>query len=394
MKNGNLVSWVKQEGDMIEPGDVLVEIETDKAIMEVEATTGGVLSKIIVAAGTASVAIDTPIAIISQVGDTDELIQTAISEAMRPQTGQQREMASETGPLSSQTVLVDNNQLRNVVKSSPLARKIAEINGIDLCQLTGTGPGGRIIRCDVENKLRVESDSPLKNSVKYVDEEASPLRKVIADKLTKIKQEVPHFYMKFVVDVTDLLKIREDINDKGHLGTKITINDMIIKATALAMRDEPSVNAAWNNGKIRKFRTVDIAVAVAVPDGLYTPVIENADRKSLADISVEIKNLTELAKQGRLHPSQYNGGSLTISNLGMYEVDTFLSIINSPQGGILSIGAAKPTPMFDCAGTLTKRYVVNIGYAIDHRIIDGKAAALFLNALSRYMSSPALLIIS
>jgi pyruvate dehydrogenase E2 component (dihydrolipoamide acetyltransferase) len=391
MRTGNLVSWVKKEGEWIEPGDVILEIETDKAVMEVEAVNKGTLAKIIVSAGTENVAVDTPIAIISQAGETDEAVLSAIAEIAGATT-------SQDVCIQEKQEVIDIIPRRSTVKASPLARRLADIRHIDISQIVGTGPGGRIVKNDIINASRSDEGHAERSTgisaIRYIDEDMPKMRRIIADKLTRSKREVPHFYMTLDADVTSLLSIRDEINKSGQLGNKLTVNDFIIKATALAMRDEPNVNIIWIDGRIRKFMAVDVAVAVAVDDGLFTPVIKDADKKGIVEISNEMKELADLAKKNRLTPSQYAGGSITISNLGMYGVNSFLSIINTPHSGILSIGAAKKTFTYtDDGGALERRSILTIGYAIDHRVIDGRAAALFLNALARRLSAPAVLIL-
>lgn len=398
MEKGNLVTWCKNEGDEIAVGDVIAEIDTDKATMEVESIHKGVLAKILVQAGTHDVVVRTPIAIIKQKNDTEEDIKNAIDKALAPISNEESNNSEEVEIISDVTtdIPVVKSEHSEKLKASPLAKRIANEYGIDLTSIIGSGPHGRIVKSDVLNIKQLSN-----NSVKidfpavsrFIDEPISSLRKVIAEKLTKCKNTVPHFYMSASANVTELLKIRRQINDSGKLDTKITVNDLITKAVALALREEPSVNVIWNNEKIRKFSTVDISIAVAVEEGLFTPIIWSADLKRIEDISKEIKDLAKKAKEGKLKPEQFMGGSITISNLGMYDIDSFFSIINPPQGSILSIGAAKKQAIYNNEGEIVPSDIINIGYAVDHRVINGGDAAKFLEKLIKYLENPILLII-
>ena len=398
MEKGNLVSWCKNEGDEIAIGDVIAEIDTDKATMEVESIYKGVLAKIIVPAGTHDVAVRTPIAVISQKKDTDEEIQKAIDSVLNGLVSNSKEPEMKTEKVisvSEKTAEIEVSvQSFDGIKASPLAKRIANEYGIDISSITGTGPHGRIIKDDVLS-FKQMSSSVVRNiptGAKFVDESISSMRRVIAEKLTKSKQETPHFYMTASANISDLLNIRKQINDSGKLDTKITVNDLIMKAVGLAMKDEPSVNVAWNNGSMRRFSTVDVSVAVAVDNGLITPIIWSADVKSLCEISREIKDLAKKAKEGKLKPEQFIGGGITVSNLGMYRIDSFSSIINPPQGSILSIGPAKKTPIYNESGVLVPADIMSIGYAVDHRVIDGGNAAKFLEILVKYLENPILLV--
>ncbi len=398
MEKGNLVTWCKNEGEEISVGDVIAEIDTDKATMEVESIYKGILAKILVPAGTHDVPVRTPIAVIKQKNDTEEDIKNAIAKASVPTPSEESGIFEKIEIVSETIVEMPSEEIETseIIKASPLAKRIANEYGIDLTAITGSGPHGRIIKEDVLNVKQL-SNHPTKidfpKTSKFIDEPASSLRKVIAEKLTKCKKEVPHFYMSVSANVTELLKFRKQINDSGKLDTKITVNDLITKAVALALKEEPSVNAIWNNGKVRKFSTVDVSVAVAVEDGLFTPVIWSADLKRIEVISKEIKDLAKKAKEGKLKPDQFMGGSITISNLGMYNIDSFFSIINPPQGSILSIGSAKKLPVYNNEDKIISADIITIGYAVDHRVINGGDAAKFLEKLVKYLENPILLVI-
>jgi len=399
MEKGNLVTWCKNEGDEIAIGDIIAEIDTDKTTMEVESIHKGILAKILVQAGTHDVPVKTPIAIIKQKNDTEEDIKNAIEKASVSNLDDSNQNASEEIETISERVIdvpSTNSGNSEKIKASPLAKRIANEYGIDLSTIIGSGPHGRIVKDDVLNVKQLSSQSTQINfpkESKFIEEPASSLRRVIAEKLTRCKNEVPHFYMSISANVTELLKIRKQINDSGKLDTKITVNDLITKAVSLALKEEPSVNVVWNNGKIRKFSTVDVSVAVAVEDGLFTPVIWSADLKRIETISKEVKDLAKKAKEGKLKPDQFMGGSITISNLGMYSIDSFFSIINPPHGSILSIGAAKKSPIYNNEGKFVPSDMINIGYAVDHRVINGGDAAKFLEQLVKYLENPILLII-
>ncbi len=380
MEKGNLVSWCKNEGDEIAIGDVIAEVDTDKATMEVESVYKGKLERVLVAAGTHDVAVKTPIAIIRQKSDTDEDIAQAIAGINSREIPNQPEP-----PRPAPTRPPHNTRVGITQKASPLAKRLANELGINISDLSGTGPHGRIVKNDVIN-----AKTPV-NEPAYIDKPISSMRKIIAKKLTKAKQEIPHYYMSVKANVTSLLQLRKQLNDSGKLNTKITVNDLIVKAVANAMREVPEINVIWNNDTIRHFNNIDISIAVAIDGGLVTPVIKNANKKSLGQISQEIKDLSNRAKEKKLTPEEYNGGTLTISNLGMFGVNSFLSIINSPQSSILSIGATQKEVIINEYNFIHSADTLNIGYAIDHRVIDGAVAAKFLKQLKANLETPALI---
>ncbi|MDR1365075.1 MAG: 2-oxo acid dehydrogenase subunit E2 [Holosporales bacterium] len=387
MEKGNIVAWRKTEGDSVEVGDVVLDVDTDKATMEVEATYAGTLEKILTPAGSRDVPVKTTIAILRQRGDSDDDVARIMSE-ITPVPGV---CACAPNTASRTHVIVDAPKDVSVISASPLARKIANEYGIDISKIPGSGPGSRVVRADVEKAIDLSNShslEPTESASPYVDAPPSNIRKIIAEKLTKSKQDVPHFYLNVSADITSLIKIREEINSGGVADTKITVNDLVIKATALALSDHPDVNVAWSNGQIRKFSNVDISVAVSVDDGLITPVVRRADRKSVVEISHEIKRLAQLAKTKSLTLQQIAGGGITVSNLGMYGVDHFFAIINSQQGSILSIGKADTVPMYNERGEIVAAQMLRIGHAVDHRVIDGAVAAKFLSSLVTYLQNP------
>ena len=386
MEKGNLVTWCKNEGAEVAVGDLIAEIDTDKATMEVESIYKGVLAKILVPAGTHDVAVKTPIAIIRQKDDTDEDIAHAMENISNmTKVNQNDELAqSEKSVEPACNTFLDTKH--SEVSASPLAKRLANEYGMDITQLSGSGPHGRIVKQDIlsaretlQQSKHIEMNA---NRPRYVDTSATSMQKLIAEKLTKVKQEVPHFYMSTKVDVTSLINLRKKLNDNENLDTKITVTDLLVKAIAVSMSEEPGVNVMWNNGSIRHFNTVDISIAVATDNGIITPIIWDADKKSLMQISRDIKALAVKAKEKSLSPEQYTGGALTISNLGMFGIDTFYSIINPPQASILSIGSARKEPIVGEDGNIKIADIMQIGYAIDHRAIDGATAAKFLHKVA------------
>ncbi|MDR0640618.1 MAG: 2-oxo acid dehydrogenase subunit E2 [Holosporales bacterium] len=425
MKKGNLVTWCKNEGDVIDVGDVLAEIDTDKATMEIESIHRGVLEKILVVEGTKDVHINTPIAIIRQKSDTDDQIvilletlgtgnkdaptapakETIIKQvypvieriegrrhvAQAPscteRTAQDEQRIDEPANFRGQCIPAE--QIKDIikVKASPLAKRIAGLHGIDISTIIGTGPGGRIVKADV---LKTRETGCNASETAFTETPLSDVKTLIAAKLTKAKNEVPHFYMTVAADVTDLLSLRKKISDLR--GTKFTVTDFIIKAVALALRDVSNVNVTYHDGCIRRYMSIDISVAVATNFGLLTPIISNADKKDIREISAELRDLAKLAREKRLPASKMDGGTLTISNLGTHQIDSFYSIINIPQASILSIGPAIKTPIFDSNDEIKKAMIMKIGYAIDHRVIDGQDAAKFLEKITEFLNNPVTLV--
>ena len=392
MEKGNLVTWCKKEGDEIAIGDVIVEIDTDKATMEVESIYKGTLAKILIPEGTHEVAVKTPIALIKQKGDTENDIEIAIKNLEQQSfvtTNQHKKEEHAQLPLCTK-----DTEERNTDKTiSPLAKRLANENNIDISAINGTGPHGRIIKRDIQNAKNLSKEIKLTNETRYLEKPATTIQLVIAEKLTKVKQEVPHFYMSKTINVTKLQKLRQEINESQILETKVTVTDLLVKAIALAIKEMPSINSMWHNGNIRQFNMVDISIAVATNDGIMTPIIFDADKKNISQISTEIKNLAKKAKENKLKPEEYNGGCITISNLGMYGIDTFYSIINPPQASILSIGTTKKEPIVSDCGTIEIADIMQIGYAVDHRVISGATAAQFLSNVSIFLETPIKIII-
>ncbi len=398
MTDGKLASWLKSEGDSVESGDVLCEIETDKATMEVEAVDEGVLGKIIVPAGTEGVLVNAPIAVILEEGESaDDIVETAApatpsAPAPAPAATAQPAPVAPPAPAAKGTR----------VFASPLARRIASQEGLDIATLTGSGPNGRIVKRDVEAALAAgvtaapaaqspaPAAAPAPATGAYTEVENSTMRKVIASRLSESKQTVPHFYLTVDCRLDALLDMRKKLNaaaPDGDGGYKISVNDFIVRAVALALRQVPAANATWTDAAIRLYDDVDVSVAVATPNGLITPVVRKADEKGLARISNEVKDLAGRARDGKLMPEEYQGGGFTISNLGMYGVKDFAAIINPPQSCILAVGAGEQRPVVQ-DGALAVATVMTCTLSVDHRSVDGAVGAQFLAAFKRMIEEP------
>jgi pyruvate dehydrogenase E2 component (dihydrolipoamide acetyltransferase) len=367
MKDGNLVKWCKQVGENIEVGDVIAEIDTDKATMEVESTHKGILAKILVPEGTHGVLVHTKIAIIKQKGDTDEDI-----EKLRN--------TSSSEEISENPPNVSSSDDDHFVRASPLAKRVAKEYGIDISEMAkGSGPGGRIVKADIP--VPADSES-------FAYKKPTSFRRAMIDKLVRSSQEVPHFYMQATANVTDLMRALKTMRERDIADVKITMNEFVVKAVALAMKTHPNINVSWIDGDIRQHKDVDISVAVAVEEGIYAPVLRKADSKSIREITREIREFAERAKQNRLRVEEMSGGSLTISNLGMCEINSFYSIVNSPQASIISVARAMQSPIIAEDGTIQAGYSLALGYAVDHRVIDGLAAGRFLTSVKYLLENP------
>lgn len=401
MKEGNLVKWLKQEGDTVRAGDVLAEIETDKATMEVEAVDEGVLGKILVAAGTENVAVNAPIAVILEDGETLEDITlpsttTSASPAPIVETPSPSATASQSATASSASSHPGSRPF-----ASPLARRIADQAGVSLNAIEGTGPKGRIIKHDVETFLSTKpASSPAPSAITaaasfgdsaFEDLPLNNMRKVIAKRLTQAKQEVPHFYLTVDCQLDALLGLRQEMN-KRLSSAKVSVNDFIVRACALALQDVPDANTAWLGDVIRRYQASDVCVAVAIEGGLVTPIVRSAHLKSLVQISEEVKTLAENARAGKLKPEAYQGGSFTISNLGMYGIKHFNAILNPPQACILAVGAGeKRAVVLNNAVSIVT--VMTCTLSVDHRAVDGAIGAAFLAAFKGYIEDPLKLLI-
>jgi pyruvate dehydrogenase E2 component (dihydrolipoamide acetyltransferase) len=411
MTEGTLSRWLKKEGEQVRAGDVIAEIETDKATMEVEAVDEGVLGKILVADGTEGVKVNEPIAILVDQGEAVPIAPAANEKAApapaarpEPQAPQPQKPepppAVPPKPVPSRVSSHDGGGER--IFASPLARRMANQAGIELATLTGSGPNGRIVRADIEAALPKEMPpsrpvaEPIAGPTGGVSAPHrlvphSSIRKVIARRLTEAKSTIPHFYVSMDVEIDALVKLMAELNAKapreGPDIYAITINDLVIKASAATLRRVPAVNASWTDEGTMLFDDVDISVAVAIPDGLITPIIRHADRKGLATISREMKDLAERARAGRLKPEEFQGGGFSISNMGMFGVTEFAAIINPPQSAILAVGAGRKRPVVK-HDSLAIATVMTCTLSVDHRVVDGALGARWLREFKRIAEDP------
>ena len=407
MTEGNLAKWLKAEGDTIEPGDVIAEIETDKATMEVEAVDEGTMGKIVVAEGTEGVAVNQVIAVLLEEGESaDDIgdVSAPPAAAAAPEAAPIASPEATSAPVTpapqaqSDGIRADGSR----VFASPLARRIAENAGIDIAAVQGSGPHGRIVKRDVEAAIEsggataspasapasqpsqmVMDDSGL---APYREVPHSSMRKIIASRLTESKQTIPHFYLSVDCELDTLLELRKNLNGRSD-DYKLSVNDFVIRAVALALRKVPAANAMWTADSMRVFDRVDVSVAVAIPDGLITPVIRDAAGKGLVEISNEMKDLAARARDGKLMPEEYKGGAFTISNLGMFGIKTFSAIINPPQSCILAVGAGEQQAVVK-NGALAVATVMSCTLAVDHRVVDGSVGAEFLAAFKPLIEDP------
>ena len=414
MTEGNLASWLKKEGDAIESGDVIAEIETDKATMEVEAVDEGTLGKILVAAGTEGVAVNQPIAILLEEGEDDGAMDGLDDGAAAP--GRPAPLAAEPTPSSvagPATFPATPASGSDRTFASPLARRMALRNGLDIADVPGSGPRGRVVKRDVEAALKsdsvraaddraaaedVVSPAPTKQTgaelpqvppgANFHQVPNSNMRKVIARRLAESKATVPHWYLTVEIELDNLLKLRGDLNERSKDGDhRISVNDMIIKASALALRQAPECNTTWDEEAIVFYDDVDISIAVSTPAGLITPIVRNADHKGLAQISREMRDLGARAKSNALKPEEFQGGGFTISNLGMFGVREFAPIVNPPQTAILGVSSGEPRPVVK-DGALAVATMMNCTLSSDHRVVDGVVAAKFMRTLKGYLEDP------
>ena len=410
MTEGTLARWLKKEGETIKAGDVIAEIETDKATMEVEAVDEGVLGKILVAAGSENVAVNAPIAILVEPG---EAVPDSAPAAPAPKPAAAPEPVAAPAPAAAAPAApaAETTGHGPRVFASPLARRMAQQAGIDLATLKGSGPNGRIVKADIDaargSGPEAAAPAPKAPAAASPAQAAaapaapitaphdaiphSSMRKVIAKRLQAAKQTIPHFYLSMDVELDALLKLRAELNaqspKEGPGAFKLSVNDLIIKAVAVALRRVPAANASFTEEAMIRYHDVDISVAVAIPDGLITPIIRKADQKGLAAISNEMKDLAARAKAGKLKPDEFQGGSFSISNLGMYGISSFSAIINPPQGGILAIGAGEKRPVVK-GEQIAIATMMTVTLSCDHRVVDGAVGAEFLAAFKSIVEQP------
>ncbi|MBH89433.1 MAG: pyruvate dehydrogenase complex dihydrolipoamide acetyltransferase [Magnetovibrio sp.] len=406
MTEGKLANWSIKEGEFVKSGDVLCEIETDKATMEVEAVEEGVLAKIIVAAGTDRVKVNTPIAIILE--DGENLVDFASAPKPQPASHtptQEADVSTRmTAPDSTTNALITS---KSRIFASPLAKRIAEEAGISISNVNGSGPNGRIVKRDVDAVIdvgvpviasgaeMVKTPSVALGSGGYREVPNSTMRQVIASRLLESKQTVPHYYLTIDCHIDTLLSMKETMNTtavKQNKDYKISVNDFVVRAVAMALRQVPEANVIWTDKAIHFLNDVDVSVAVSTPNGLITPIVRSADKKGLVTISSEIKDLAARARDGKLSPTEYQGGGFTISNLGMFGIKDFVAIINPPQSCILAVGAAEQRAVVK-NGELAVATVMSCTLSVDHRSIDGAVGAGFLAAFKRIVEEPLTMIL-
>jgi pyruvate dehydrogenase E2 component (dihydrolipoamide acetyltransferase) len=409
MTEGTLSRWLKKEGENVRAGDVIAEIETDKATMEVEAVDEGVLGKILIADGTENVKVNEPIAILVDEGEAVPAAAptqrpapaaappAAPTAAARPEPPKPAPQAGNGHHAGGERIF-----------ASPLARRMAKQAGLDLAALKGSGPNGRIVKADIEAALqKPAAAAPQPAAAAPAPAPAlrpattiaaphqllphSSMRKVIARRLTEAKSTIPHFYVSMDVEIDALIRLLSDLNAKspkdGPDTYLITINDMVIKASAATLRRVPTVNAAWTDDGMALFDDVDISIAVAIPDGLITPIIRRADQKGLATISREMKDLAGRAREGKLKPEEFQGGGFSISNMGMFGVSEFAAIINPPQSAILAVAAGQKRPVVK-NDALAIATVMTCTLSVDHRVVDGALGARWLREFKRIVEDP------
>jgi pyruvate dehydrogenase E2 component (dihydrolipoamide acetyltransferase) len=418
MEEGTLAKWLVKEGDEVSSGDLLAEIETDKATMEFEAVEDGVIGKILVPEGSEGVAVNSPIAVLLEDGESADDIGASAATApvaaaeSTPETTTDTASAAPAPAALAAPVAADGNR----IFASPLARRIAANKGLDLSTIRGSGPRGRIVKADVEGATASPAAQPAAPAPKpsaptpaatlpsgpdtdmvlkmYADRDFEEvaldgMRKTIAARLTEAKQSIPHFYLRRDIKLDALLAFRSQLNKQlEKRGAKLSVNDFIIKACALALQEVPEANAVWANDRILKLSPSDVAVAVAIEGGLFTPVLKDAEMKSLSALSAEMKDLATRARDRKLAPHEYQGGSFAISNLGMFGIDNFDAVINPPHGAILAVGAGTKRPVVNAEGDLEVATVMSVTLSVDHRVIDGALGAQLLNSIVDNLENP------
>lgn len=389
MTEGNLAKWHKKEGDKIKPGDVLAEIETDKATMEIESIDEGILGKILVADGSRGVLINQLIGLILEEDEKPEILEDYIPKnSMKTETKpkDQAEVVS-TFTNKAEPNLSEKNEVR--IMASPLAKRIAADKNIDLKRIEGTGPRGRIVKADILNS-KIEAVSAVqifgRNKEEYKSIPNSNIRRVIAQRLVESKQTIPHFYLTLECNIDKLLEAREQMNENAD-NYKLSINDFVIKAVAMALKEVPEANASWSDEVIIQYNNVDISVAVSIDGGLITPIIHNADQKPISAISNQMKSLAKRARENALKPEEFQGGGFTISNLGMFGVKQFMAIVNPPQACILAVGASNKRAII-VNDEIKIATIMDVTLSSDHRVVDGAVGAMFMAAFKRFIENP------
>ena len=420
MEEGTLAKWLVKEGDTVNSGDLLAEIETDKATMEFEAVDEGTIGKILVSEGSEGVKVNTPIAVLLEEGESADDIGETDSAPAAAAKSQSDDTPTETAPqeagdgAGNAAPAAPKDDSGDRIFASPLARRIAADKGLDLTQIKGSGPHGRIVKADVESAkagaTSAKSEAPAEAAkapapapsgpsgdavaAMYQDREYEEIkldgmRKTIAARLTEAKQTVPHFYLRRDIQLDALLKFRGELNKQLEgRGVKLSVNDFIIKACALALQAVPTANAVWAGDKVLQLKPSDVAVAVAIEGGLFTPVLKDAEMKSLSALSSEMKDLAARARDRKLSPEEYQGGTFAVSNLGMFGIDNFDAVINPPHGAILAVGAGVKKPVVGQDGELSVATVMSVTLSVDHRVIDGALGAELLQQIVENLENP------
>ncbi|KAJ2994485.1 pyruvate dehydrogenase complex dihydrolipoamide acetyltransferase component (E2) [Globomyces sp. JEL0801] len=398
-KKGNIGTWHKSIGDELTPGDVLVEIETDKAQMDMECQDEGFLAKVFIQSGAKDVAVNTPICVL-----VDDKADIAAFDNFTPPSTDAPAAApapesTSSAPAPATTTSTPAPQTQSTaarIFASPLAKSLAAQNGIDLGAISGSGPGGRVVKNDVLNFKPASSaftpsaPAPPTATANFVDIPLTNIRKVIASRLAESKSTIPHYYMTQEIDVSKVLKLRESLNKESNGKYKLSINDFVIKASSLSLLDIPALNSSFQGSFIREYKNADICVAVATDTGLLTPIVTAAETKGLSTISNTVKTLAERGRAGKLQPHEYQGGTFTISNLGMYGISHFTAIINPPHAAILAVGGVTDKLVLDSSNAQGFRAtkVMNVTLSPDHRVVDGAVAAEWLNKFKSYLENP------
>ncbi len=416
MTEGTLSAWQKAEGDEVAAGDVIAEIETDKATMEVEAVDEGTLGRILVPTGTEGVAVNTPIAILLEDGEDASALDAAAGAAAAAPAPTEAAPEPRAQPAPAPVAPAAPGQVAasapprvdgTRIFASPLARRMAAQAGLDLAAVAGSGPHGRIVKADIETALAggaAVAKAPAEAPAAAVPPAAvevpglptfdlvplNNMRKTIARRLVEAKQTVPHFYLTIDCEVDRLLAVRKELNGRSPEGPgayKLSVNDFVIRASALSLRKVPGANASYSDEGLRLYNWVDVSVAVAIDGGLITPIIRHTDSKGLAEISNEMKELAAKARDGKLMPEDYQGGTFSVSNLGMFGIKHFDAVINPPQGCILAVGAGEQRPVVK-DGALAIATVMSCTLSVDHRVVDGALGARFLAEFKRLIEDP------
>ena len=415
MEEGTLAKWLVKEGDTVSSGDLLAEIETDKATMEFEAVDEGVIGKILVAEGTEGVKVNSPIAVLLEEGEDASDIASAPAKAAPPAASSAAPAPAAATTAASPAPAAPKASDGGRVFASPLARRIAAEKGLDLSQIKGSGPHGRIVKSDVTGATAQPMPAPtaavgtpaatpaaamatgpstdmvtrMYQDRTYEEVPLDGMRKTIAARLTEAKQSIPHFYLRRDIRLDALLKFRSELNAQlEERGVKLSVNDFIFKACALALQDVPEANSVWAGDRMLRLTPSDVAVAVAIDGGLFTPVLRDAEMKSLSALSSEMKDLAARARDRKLAPQEYQGGTFAISNLGMFGIDNFDAVINPPHGAILAVGAGVKKPVVGKDGELAVATVMSVTLSVDHRVIDGALGARLLQSIVDYLENP------